>query len=277
MTITAHALVKNEERYLWYSVMSVINYVDKVFIWDTGSTDKTPQIIKEIEKAKPGKVYFKEVGEVDINEFTSVRQKMLDETDSDWFILVDGDEVWWEDSIKEMVSIINGKGDSLDSIVNKYINLIGDIYHYQEEKAGNYVFDGKKGHLNIRATNRKIPMLHFQNPHGQLALVDGEGRSIQERDKKRRVHMYFSYLHFTNVIRSGDNDLLVPKRHQKLKYEIGIPFPKDFYYPEVFFRDKPDVVPSPWTRMDRRFLLRASFESPMRKIKRKFIKSKSGY
>ena len=50
MKVWAHTLVKNEERYIWYAVMSVIDWVDKILIWDTGSTDKTVEIIKEIEK-----------------------------------------------------------------------------------------------------------------------------------------------------------------------------------------------------------------------------------
>ena len=48
MSVWVHTLVKNEERYIWYSVMSVIDYIDKILIWDTGSTDKTVDIIKEI-------------------------------------------------------------------------------------------------------------------------------------------------------------------------------------------------------------------------------------
>ncbi len=277
-SITAHTLVKNEEKYVWFSVMSVIDFVDKFFIWDTGSTDKTVEIIKAIKREYPSKVYFKEVGEVDLNKFTSIRQTMLDETNSDWFILVDGDEVWWEDSIKKVVDIINEKGDSLDSMVNSYYNIVGDIYHYQEKEAGQYNIDDRRGHFNIRATNRKIPGLHFENPHGQLALVDENGISVQNRDKKRRTHLDISYLHFTNVYRSNSRNLFVPKRRQKLKYEIGNLFPRDFYYPEVFFRKRPDTVPYPWQKMSYAFYSRALLETPLRKIKRRIIKVRSsGY
>ena len=47
--IWVHTLVKNEEKYLWYAVMSVADFVDKVLLWDTGSSDKTVEIIKQIQ------------------------------------------------------------------------------------------------------------------------------------------------------------------------------------------------------------------------------------
>ena len=100
--IWVHTLVKNEEKYLWYAVMSVADFVDKVLLWDTGSSDKTVEIIKQIQNIKGDKVEFKEVGEVDPEEFTKVRQQMLQQTKSDWFMILDGDEVWWEKSIKEV-------------------------------------------------------------------------------------------------------------------------------------------------------------------------------
>ena len=89
MTITAHCLVKNEARFVWFSVMSVIDYVDKILLWDTGSSDSTVEIIQEIlktDKAK-GKVSFNEVGEVTPTEFTATRQEMLKQTKTDWFMI----------------------------------------------------------------------------------------------------------------------------------------------------------------------------------------------
>jgi len=279
-TITVHTLVQNEEKYLWFSVMSVIDFVDKVFIWDTGSTDKTIEIIKEIQRLKPEKVYFKEVGKVNPDEFTKVRQKMLNETKTDWLILVDGDEVWWEDSIKKVISIIVEKGNNLDSIACKYKNLIGDIYHFQNERAGKYKIDEKMGFFNIRAINMKIGGLKVSKPHGQQGYFNEANILIQNMNKMRRVIVdNSSYLHFTNLSRSsGSFDLKVPKRKQKYKYELGKPFPLDFYYPEVFFRPRPMVVDNPWNKRDVNYLIRSAVETPLKEIKRKFFRNRnSGY
>jgi len=280
MEIWAHSLVKNEERYLWYAVTSVIDFVDKVFLWDTGSTDNTVEIIKELKKRYPLIIEFRELGSVTPEEFTKVSQQMLEETDADWFIVIDGDEVWWEESIKRLVETIKKSGESLELIVNPVVNCVGDIYHYQEEAAGNYQIDGRRGHMNIRAVNCRIPGLHFEKPHGTRGLYDADGRLIQERSHSRRLFLNdASLMHFTNLIRSSnrDKDLLVPKRDIKLKYELGIPFAKDFYYPEVFFRPGPKIVQSPWQKMDTAFYLRALVETLPRKVKRRLFKSKTGY
>lgn len=278
--IIAHTLVKNEENYIWFSVMGMVDFVDKIFIWDTGSTDKTLEIIKEIEKEKPGKIYFKEVGEVGPNDFTAVRQQMLDESKCDWIILLDGDEVWWEDTIREVKSIIEANGNSLDSIVNRYTNLIGDIYHFQDQKTGRYSIDGKSGYVTIRAMNRNIPGLKAGRPHGQQGFFDRTDTLIQNMDSKRRFPIDKPVnLHFTNLPRSSRLfDLKVPKRSRKYKYELGKNFPLDFYYPEVFFRSRPDIVPSPWVKRDKYYILRASLETPLKNLKRMlFSSSKSGY
>lgn len=279
MRIWVHTLVRNEERYIWYAVMSVIDYVDKVLIWDTGSEDSTLKIIEKIKKARPDKVSFKEVGKVNPEEFTKVRQEMLDETNADWFMIVDGDEVWWEETIKEITGEVKKHGKELESIVMPTINLVGDIYHFQEGAAGQYRLAGRKGHFNLRAVNRKIPGLHFKKPHGQIGLYGGDGVLIQERPKKYRKFVNAPYLHFTNVIRSASrkDDLVVPKRRMKLKYELGIPFPHDFYYPEIFFRKRPEIVPNSWETMGFPFWIRALFETPARRLKRRLITDRVGY
>ncbi len=280
MTIWAHTLVKNEERYLWFSVASVIDHIDKLLLWDTGSTDNTVKIAKELVKKFGNKIDFREVGEVDTNKFTEVRQEMLKATKSDWFIIVDGDEIWWDEYVRKLRVLIRERGEDLDSIGCRYYNLVGDMYHYQDEKAGKYKIDDNIGHLTLRAFNRSIGGLHFGKPHGQQGIFDRSERLVQDLPKDGR---YFidsrTYLHFTHLPRSGESekDRDVPKREKKLKHELGAEFPLDFYYPEVFFREKSVIVQSPWTPMDRKFIFKSHLQTPFRKLKRRFVDRKSGY
>lgn len=280
MKIWAHTLVRNEEKYIWFAVMSIIDYVDKILIWDTGSEDSTPNVIKQIIKRKKDKVDFQELGAVNIHEFTKVRQKMLEKTTSDWFIVLDGDEVWWDVGISNLTRLIHSSADKLETVVNKYYSLAGDIFHYQEEKAGRYKIGSLSGHINIRATKRVIPGLHFEKPHGKLGLFDVDKRLIQERSSEKRAFQQTpAYLHFTNLQRSSKElDRKVPKRKSKFKHDLGIPFPKDFYYPEVFFKDKPKIVPNPWQKRSKSYNLKSSTLAPAKKIKRRIgFLNKSGY
>lgn len=280
MTLWAHTLVKNEERYVWYAVMSVINHVDKILLWDTGSTDNTIEIGRYLKKTYPQKVDFRELGDVDINEFTEVRNEMLKETKADWFMIVDGDEVWWDKKVIDLVEIVKDKGNSIDTIVNRYTNIVGDIFHYQDSSAGRYTIDGRTGFLTVRLMNRNIPGLTIAKPHGQQGIYDGDGGLIQERDVKKRVWIDEDcYLHFTNVVRSASiqNDLKVVKRKIKLKYELGHPFPLTFFYPEVFFKPRPDFIYYPFTKMTLNFYAKSLIQTPLRHLKRSLYKGKSGY
>lgn len=280
MKIWAHTLFRNEERYLWFAVKSVIDYVDKLLLWDTGSEDKSLKIAEELKKIYPEKIDFRKWGKVDINQFTVVRQKMLEQTKSDWFMILDADEVWWDESVRRHIEVLRKEGQYLDSLVSGYFNLVGDIYHYQEERAGKYKIDGKVGHLNIRFVNRKIPALAFSKPHGQLGIFDEKGTLIQDRNSKLRRHLGVSYLHFTNVQRSAsiEKDFSVPKRKIKMKYELGRKFPYDFYYPEIFFKKRPGYVSSPWVKRGANYVLKASFQTPLKYLNRIiFQNGKSGY
>lgn len=277
-SIIAHCLVKNEARFLWYSISSIIKHVDKILLWDTGSTDGSREIEKEIEKKWPGKIVLKERPQKTADEFTQVRQEMLEATTSDWFIVADADEIWWEDSIKKVLETIQKEGDKLESIVVPTVNLVGDVFHYQPESAGKYKIAGRVGHYNLRAINRNIPGLQALGPHGQMGWADGKGVMIQDRNKERVKLIDAPYLHATNLRRAGGgHDVEVIKRKKKLKYELGIVFPKDFYYPEAFFKSRPEFVESPWEVMGTGFKLRAALETPLRKLKRKFFESRVGY
>ena len=94
-TLTAHMMLCNEERWCWYAIMSVINYVDHMIIYDTGSTDNTVKIIKEILQIPQykDKVIFEEKGKVEREEFVRLRDEMVQRTKDDYFMIVDGDEV----------------------------------------------------------------------------------------------------------------------------------------------------------------------------------------
>jgi len=274
MKIWVHTLVKNESRWIWFAVTSVIDHVDKLLLWDTGSTDDSLEIIKILQKKYPGKIDFKQRKISSSKEFRDVRQEMLNITKSDWFIVLDGDEVWWEDSIKKLVEFIRKEGNKYESIVVPTINLIGDIFYYQSDSAGRYKFGNLKGHYNLRAIKRAIPGLHSEGIHGVWGWADNNNKQIQ--DRKTFGYVNVPYLHATNVNRSIF-DKKVIKRNKKLKYEIGIQFPKDYYYPEAFFKPRPTIVDSPWKQMGLGFKLQAYIETPLRIIKRKIWKGKPGY
>lgn len=283
MKIYAHTLFKNSEKWLWFSVTSVVDYVDKLLLWDTGSTDKSWDIAKILKERYGEKIDLKQFGEVTSTTFFKARQAMLDTTDADWFVVVDDDEIWWEESIAKVIKTIEKADSKTESIVVPTVNMVGDIYHKQPENAGNYKFGKHKGHFNLRAVKTSISGLHSAGEHGVWGWADGNGNQIQDSVSSRNRNTFkfvdAPYMHTTFLPRgeSREDDKKVPKRFKKLKYEIGQTLPNDFYFPEVFFKEKPNFVPSPWKPMTTVYKLRAFFETPIKKVKRRFKNEKVGY
>lgn len=275
MKIWAHTVFQNEERWLWFAVTSIIDHVDKLLLWDTGSTDRSWEIAKELKSRYKDKIDLRQYGEVTPDTFPKVRQEMLDTTDADWFIVLDADEIWWEESINSLKLKIQNSKDE-ETIVVRNINLVGDIYHHFGEDAGKYKFGNLIGNYALRAIKRNIKGLCSEGRHGVWGWSDGN-KQIQDRGTFSFADV--SYIHTTFLPR-GENrmsDIKVPKRAKKLKYEIGIEFPKDFYYPEAFFKPRPNFITSPWSTMTAQYKLRALAETPLKRFKRRFKNEKVGY
>ena len=82
------------------------------------------------------------------------------------------------------------------------------------------------------------------------------------------------------MIRSSglNEDVRVPKRKIKFKYDLGIPFPSDFYYPEIFFKSRPSLVNSVWIKRDEYYKQVSRIYQPVKYLKRRILKyGKTGY
>ncbi len=264
MKIWANTIANNEENFLWFAVSSVIEYVDKVLIWDTGSTDKTVDVIKQLQNRYGEKIVFREVGKVDKNQFTKYRQQMLEQSDCDWLLILDGDEVWWKESIEKVVKVLQVEGYKLDGVVVPMKVPVGDIFHLQEEAAGRYVLLGKKGHYNLRLINRHISGLHVDWPYGMESYLDDKNTLIQE--KERITFVDAPYLHLTHLRRSN-----LRRSDNKIKHELGDSVKHDFKFPEVFYDEYPSFIADPWNKISGVDLVKARILTPLRKLKRRFL------
>lgn len=236
--ITAHCLVRNEEKWIWYAINSVIDYVDKILVFDTGSTDKTVEIIKSIKNPK---IIFEEKGLVDKRGFTKLRQEMLDRTESEWFLILDGDEIWPEAGIRELRNVINSAGEEKQAIIAGEWVCIGDIFHYSE-KLENFVMG--------RAL-RKIPGLHCTGEYGYESYADKDNLDASRWDRERLIFIKNKFFHMSFLQRSNNirSDREVMMRAPKRFFHKGKAFPEGFKYPEIFYIARPANVAPPWKRL----------------------------
>jgi len=116
-------MVKNEEKYIQQAITSVLSHVGHIIIVDTGSTDKTIEKIEAIkllyevfQNEPKTKITFikKNVSGDSINwdgnhlsaELTKIRNQMLSDTETDWVLQVDGDEIIDNRCITEIASTL---------------------------------------------------------------------------------------------------------------------------------------------------------------------------
>lgn len=232
--ITTHCLVKNEENFIWYAIKSVIDYVDQIFIFDTGSTDATVEIIKKLIGEHPDKIIFEEKGYCDKKRHTELRQEMINRTTTDWFMILDGDEVWTDRGIKEAVDILNSNS-KVECLVAPFYLCVGDIFHKYYKK-GDFEILGNKDFFTPRFI-KNIRGVHWSGDYNQDTLIFNDNQNIIKKDNT--IILKFRYWHLTHLKRSstdGDDYSSYGSRKEKRRltyFLIGQKIKESI--PEVFF------------------------------------------
>lgn len=274
MKIVAQCLVRNEERWIWYALQSILDHVDLIQVWDDDSQDQTAAIIKSINSPK---IQYRKIKINSPMEHTQMRQQMLDEAQADWILTLDGDEVWWQESIAELILTIRNYPNKA-GIISPFINAVGDIYHFQDPRASHYRIHHYFGPYTIRAINRRLGGLHLaNNPHGRQEYQTSDGVALQSLPLDQLTFVDKPFLHLTHLQRSRSLavDRQTLKRSFKYRYELGAEIET---LPEVFYLSTPAIIPDPWTRRSLKYWLWALWQTPLKLIKRfLFTPAQEGY
>jgi len=124
--LTVHCMVRNEP-FVYYAVKSVYDFADVILLYDTGSYDQhtLADIQLLLKEDVANKIVFKEVPiEVDETQWTTgkgpanfrkmaaaekgkkgkwyCRQLQLDHTSTRYFMILDGDEVWYRAGMEKL-------------------------------------------------------------------------------------------------------------------------------------------------------------------------------
>lgn len=113
--IAACMICYNEEKIIEYSIMSTIDWCDKMIIVDGGpngsSTDNTINIIKKLQEKYPDKIYFEsgKYGSFELtNNWDMVQRnrylEILEEKfpEINWIFYIDADEIWDQENLDKL-------------------------------------------------------------------------------------------------------------------------------------------------------------------------------
>jgi glycosyltransferase involved in cell wall biosynthesis len=217
--ITAHMMVKNEDQWVRYSLLSILPYVDTVLVTDTGSTDHTIEAINSLNSPK---IKLTQTSISSPSDVTKIREAQLQNTKTTWFWVIDGDEVYPEEAAKEVVSAINS--GRYEGVTIRRYDLLGDIYHRQKESVGAYNMWGETGHLVLRALNQnKLKGLHLRGDYPNEGYYDAAGSAIIEHDPSLHYITHNYLYHAMYLKRSSLGGNLPMFNRSKFKIELGIP------------------------------------------------------
>lgn len=101
--ITAHVMVRNEAYWIGYVLPQLLQELDFVLIADCGSKDGTVGVIKQVLEECPTKNWvFHQFEPMTAALNGYVRQNLTDETQTEWAIIVDGDEWYSNATLKKI-------------------------------------------------------------------------------------------------------------------------------------------------------------------------------
>lgn len=250
-SLTAHMLLCNEEKWVRLAILSALPFVEKLIIFDTGSTDKTIKIVKQI---KSEKIIFQEKGKVNSKELIALRNEQIEMTRTDWFMLIDGDEVY-PSKVFEKLNDLNM--DKYFGIFLRNHMCVGDVFHRLPEDYGKYQICGHYGHLNMKFY-RKHDSWKWWGEFPLEYYGDEKGNSINQMcGKLQFLDDYYWHMSFLERSRV--------KSRNHIKYHLGEKI-KD-KLPEVF---NGEVL----KKRSLSYFLRAVVESPLRAIKNKYKNEK---
>ncbi|MBK8464881.1 MAG: glycosyltransferase [Chloracidobacterium sp.] len=242
--LTVHCLICNEERWIWYALRSALPFCSRLILWDTGSTDRTIDIIGQV---KSRKISFRSVGLVDSNAITELRNEMIRETETEWFAIVDGDEVWAPALWLEIADI--RQDTQAEIIVCPLCYPFPRLGYFSATNDDNFQIAGKKGSYSAKAF-RRTKGIHWKGSYGSEEVLFDSGSVISRGDYPGMRMVTTPIWHMTMLERSSlDGETL----GRSGKLSIDDPQDVDLIkvsqltdIPEVFYLDRPSSVMNPF-------------------------------
>jgi GT2 family glycosyltransferase len=137
MTISLCMIVKNEEDTIGRCLESVKDLVDEINIVDTGSTDRTKEIVRQ---------YTDRIFDFEwIDDFAAARNFAFQQATKNYILWLDADDVLLEEDRQKFMKLKEELDPTVDSVTMKY--------HLAIDASGNVSFSNRRNRLVKRERN----------------------------------------------------------------------------------------------------------------------------
>lgn len=114
MKISLCMIAKNEEKFIGQAIRSVASIISETILVDTGSTDRTIPIAKEL-----GAKVFEQPW---LDDFSTPRNFGISKASGDWILVLDADEVIAKEDLAKVVSYLSLKNTAIEITQRHYTN-----------------------------------------------------------------------------------------------------------------------------------------------------------
>ena len=212
--VTPVVLVSNDEFWLPYALESIAGKFKQMVIYDIGSQDRTRDIIEwYVDKERNTEFLVKFLPMCPRDVQGCFRNSMIAEAGTDWYLIVDGDEVYGEGShLKDLdLTILEGRhveSEDKEKLTKDIMPPYGVFSRIEFNNQLTHRYNQVRSHHRL-----------YHRRATWLGGHPGEAPKIKQTSRNEfKVHN--TVLHFHNTARSsGDLDLVqVPERaNRKLK------------------------------------------------------------
>ncbi len=210
-SLTPVILVMNDQYFLPYTLKSLSGWFDNYVIYDVGSKDKTSEVIDwfyESEKEQ-SRFYIRKLPFVSTDIQGVFRNSMIAETGTNWYFIVDGDEIYSPEGMKKI---------SEQFQIQQVAHLADPHKIYGVFKRREFSLDLTKSYNRLRSHHRV-----YHRTAIWKGTHPGEAAVIQQNE--RTEHWYRDVLcyHFHNTIRSPLEEEVPSRvsRKEKETYKPG--------------------------------------------------------
>ncbi|NQY81170.1 MAG: glycosyltransferase family 2 protein [Candidatus Caenarcaniphilales bacterium] len=225
-TIALNMITKNNENVIKVALESCHDVVDEMVIVDTGSTDKTKEIIRSYPNAKL-------IEDKDFKGYSYHRNQAIAMTDSDWILVIDSDEYLSQHLRANIRELIKTKYYGLFRMYSRWINKVYEKEYDPSELfcsarcGATFVAPTKKykGRYNLRnRIFRNMPEIEFR---GEVHESIFGHETMRVKDLERDFAVY----HLDVAINSLEQRLEKTLKRNELK--PGTAYPEE-YIPELY-------------------------------------------
>lgn len=185
--ITVHCRVRNEEAFVREMILSILPLAEKILVCDTGSTDSTLEKIRTIDRKKIEIVNRPPADPRGIMEY---RNEMIERTETEWFMLVDGDEIYPDGAALKILERMKTIPEKISRIMIHRVHFVSGYNFISGKDTIGRIY--RTSEIRWRLYDDKDNRVGHETPY----LIEEPAKSVEGKTLKFPEGIFFFHGHY---------------------------------------------------------------------------------